>query len=92
MLDAFLGHADESGAEVVLHCERRNVAFYRRHGFQLLAVKAPGDQHLMLRQARSIPPRKCQERRMSAEFDWASQPLRVYSCDAPGSSMIAYMI
>ncbi len=53
LLDAFLHQADERGAEVVLHCERRSVAFYRKHGFQLLPVECPGDKRLMLRQARS---------------------------------------
>ena len=54
LLDAFLRQVDEGGAEVVLHCERRNVAFYRKHGFQLLPVTCPGDQHLMFRQARRV--------------------------------------
>ena len=52
LLDAFLRQADERGAEVVLHCQRRNVAFYRKHGFQLLPVECPGDQCQMLRQPR----------------------------------------
>jgi GNAT superfamily N-acetyltransferase len=54
LLDTFLRQADERGAEVVLHCERRNVAFYRKHGFQLLPVNCPGDQHLMVRHVRTV--------------------------------------
>lgn len=52
LLDAFLRQADERDTEVVLHCQKRNVAFYRRHGFQLLLVRCPDDQRLMLRQVR----------------------------------------
>ena len=49
LLDTFLRQADEEGAEVVLHCERRNVAFYRKHDFRLLQMKCPGDHRLMQR-------------------------------------------
>lgn len=49
VLDLFLGYADESGAEVVLHCERHNVGFYRRHGFHLTPTARSGNQRAMLR-------------------------------------------
>ncbi len=51
LLDAFLHQADQRGVEVVLHCEKRNIAFYRKHGFRLLPVEHPGGQRLMLRPA-----------------------------------------
>jgi hypothetical protein len=51
LLDQFLADADRRGAEVVLHCEQRNVSFYRRHGFRQID---PGrnDQKVMIRKAR----------------------------------------
>jgi hypothetical protein len=54
LLKEFLGRADESDVEVVLHCESRNVAFYRRHGFHLVDAEVLARQHLMLRPARSV--------------------------------------
>ena len=56
LLDAFLGHADECGAEVVLHCDRRNLTFYRHHGFHQPADGKLGGQRVVLRKARSIRP------------------------------------
>lgn len=52
LLDAFLREADERSAEVVLHCEARNIAFYRKHGFRLHRTDRPGTQHLMARSPR----------------------------------------
>jgi hypothetical protein len=54
LLDVFLDHG--SGAEVVLHCEMRTVAFYRKHGFHVVGGRSPDGQNLMLRQARSLRP------------------------------------
>jgi hypothetical protein len=54
LLDEFLEHADECGAEAVLHCEMRTVAFYRHHGFRVVAGGCRDGQNLMLRRARSI--------------------------------------
>jgi hypothetical protein len=53
----FLSHADAHGAEVVLHCDPRNVPFYRHHGFHLISIRSSAGQHLMLRHARRVPPR-----------------------------------
>jgi hypothetical protein len=53
LLAEFLGRADERGAEVVLHCDSRNVPFYRHFGFHVLAAESPGGQRLMLRRART---------------------------------------
>ena len=58
LLDLFLTHADQCGAEVVLHCDARNVAFYRHHGFHLISIRSSGGQHLMLRHGRRVPPRR----------------------------------
>ena len=49
LLDAFLARADDSMTEVVLHCEKRNVAFYRAFGFREADVARPGAQRVMLR-------------------------------------------
>jgi hypothetical protein len=49
LLAAFLCEADARSAEVVLHCEARNIGFYRKHGFRLLPTQCPGTQHLMAR-------------------------------------------
>lgn len=49
LLDEFLDRADDAGAEVVLHCERRNVSFYRRHGFRLVDAVPAGSQQVMVR-------------------------------------------
>ncbi len=49
LLDEFLAEADRRRAEVVLHCDVRNVTFYRRHGFRTVDGACPGGQHLMLR-------------------------------------------
>ncbi len=49
LLDAFLREADKRRAEVVLHCEARNIGFYRKHGFRVLLADCPGRQHLMAR-------------------------------------------
>ncbi len=57
LLDRFLEEADQCDAEVVLHCSRPNVAFYRRHGFFVIAEERYGGQRLMLRKARSNRPR-----------------------------------
>jgi hypothetical protein len=54
LLDAFLKRADECGAEVVLHCDGRNVAFYRHHGFHLVAAEPSDGQRLMLRKAQQV--------------------------------------
>ena len=51
LLDEFLCRADECGAEIVLHCDGRNVAFYRHFRFHLVADDSPGGQRLMLRRA-----------------------------------------
>jgi GNAT superfamily N-acetyltransferase len=56
LLDGFLDHADENGAEVVLHCQMPTVAFYRRHGFHLVGGRRPDGQSLMLRPARTRSP------------------------------------
>jgi hypothetical protein len=53
LLDSFLDRADKRNVEVVLHCETRNVGFYRRHGFHLVATEAPNGQRLMLRPAQA---------------------------------------
>ena len=49
LLDAFLARADDSMAEVVLHCDRRNIGFYRHHGFRETDAAHPGTQRVMLR-------------------------------------------
>ena len=49
LLNAFLARADDSMTEVVLHCEKRNVAFYRAFGFREADVARPGAQRVMLR-------------------------------------------
>jgi GNAT superfamily N-acetyltransferase len=51
LLRRFLEHADRCGAEVVLHCERDLVGFYRRHGFSDFGGGQGGDQRVMLRKA-----------------------------------------
>lgn len=49
LLDAFLARADDAMAEVVLHSHRRNVGFYRHHGFRESDAAHPGTQRVMLR-------------------------------------------
>ena len=51
LLDLFVHRADRCGAEVVLHCDRRNVPFYRRHGFCDASPRDSGDQRVMWRGA-----------------------------------------
>jgi hypothetical protein len=58
LLDEFVCRADECGAEIVLHCDGRNVSFYRHFGFHLVAVESPGGQRLMLRRATAARSRK----------------------------------
>jgi hypothetical protein len=53
LVQRFLNRADQADAEVVLHCDARNVAFYRHHGFALVNEGATGDQLLMLRPSAS---------------------------------------
>jgi GNAT superfamily N-acetyltransferase len=54
LLEEFLDHADECGAEVVLHCDDRNVSFYRHFGFHLIVDNSQGGQRLMLRLTRAV--------------------------------------
>jgi len=56
LLGAFLSEADDSMTEVVLHCEKRNVAFYRHFGFREADVARPGAQRVMVRRLRSSKP------------------------------------
>ena len=55
LLSAFLAEADDSMTEVVLHCEKRNVAFYRHFGFREADVARPGAQRVMLRRLTELP-------------------------------------
>ncbi len=52
LLAAFLAQADSCRAEVVLHCDSRNVAFYRKYGFHPAGTGIPGGQRVMLRKTR----------------------------------------
>ncbi len=51
LLDQFLADADRRVAEVVLHCDQRNVSFYRRHGFRQIDQRGRNDQKVMIRRA-----------------------------------------
>lgn len=68
LLQRFLAQADEADAEVVLHCDRRNGAFYGHHGFGAVADGGPDTQLLLLRPSASS--RRAQAR------DRARQQLR----------------
>lgn len=49
LLDEFLSRADRDDAEVVLHCDSRNLAFYGRHGFRVVSDRNAGGQVLLVR-------------------------------------------
>jgi GNAT superfamily N-acetyltransferase len=49
LLQRFLERADSADTEVALHCDLRNVAFYRHHGFRVITSGERDDQLLMLR-------------------------------------------
>ncbi len=53
LLDMFVHRADQCGAEVVLHCDDRNVPFYCRHGFYDASPRHSGDQRVMRRECRA---------------------------------------
>jgi hypothetical protein len=53
LLGEFLAEADDCTAEVVLHCQKRNVAFYRHYGFREADVAAAGAQRVMVRRLRT---------------------------------------
>jgi GNAT superfamily N-acetyltransferase len=56
LLDQFLAETDRCGAEVALHGDQRNVAFYRRHGFHQVDPRGWYDQRVMIRKARNRAP------------------------------------
>ena len=70
LLDAFLDHADACDAEVVLHCIRENVAFYRRHGFHVATGECPDGQRLMLRRAGAPVPPPAGTQSHGARYRW----------------------
>ena len=56
LLDQFVAQADRRCAKIVLHCDQRNVPFYRRHGVRQIDQGGRNDQRVMIRKARSRPP------------------------------------
>lgn len=49
LLGSFLRLADDRDAEVVLHCDSRNLPFYRRFGFRVIPDIGLGEQRMMVR-------------------------------------------
>lgn len=62
LLQRFLDGADRADAEVVLHCDMRNVAFYRHHGFRIVTDVDQGDQLLMVRPSGSVRRHRARDR------------------------------